>query len=414
MRSLLFLATILLLLCIVTAQWDEEPCEDSENDDPECPGEPDDDPPWPTPTSDPDPEETSPPDPPVPKPTGIGTFYNVTIYQPDNSAHLLTSPRTEYLTNNTMLAAWNDAASTNDTLLVYRSSNHGFTWHPQGGVRSTVAGRRLLEPHLLFIEDLWSGNTNVTLLAVNAVDVTSTNIELYASYDQGETFEFVHRIAEGGPIISVGGAAVVEPFMLYHDKRLTVYFSDQRDGQHAQKVVQLSTEDMWTTWGTATDVTSSAALSDILGSLSAAEVRGLPNNQYLLVVESMRNGTSQVQYGITENPENSGIGPFSEVRTATGPQPRGASYVTWSPLGGSNGTIVLSDSTSSSVFINQALGAGHWREIKVKAGRAYGREVRSVPKDKTRLSIAGGSAGLLKAADVLLSIIDLEKAIATL
>ena len=51
----------------------------------------------------------------------------------------------------------------------------------------------------------------MTLLAVNAIDEKSTNIELYASWDQGVTFEFVHRVAEGGPI---GAKAVGQPFML--------------------------------------------------------------------------------------------------------------------------------------------------------------------------------------------------------
>lgn len=50
--------------------------------------------------------------------------------------------------------------------------------------------------------------------------------------------------------------------------------------------------------------------------------------------------------------------------------------MTWTPLGGVNGTIVLSDSRSNSVFINQALGEGTWREVKTTAGRASAREVR--------------------------------------
>ncbi|KAH9876583.1 hypothetical protein J1614_003714 [Plenodomus biglobosus] len=408
MRVPLFLTTLLLILGIVTAQWDDDPCED-----PQCPGDPEDDPPWqPTPTSEPDPDETATPDPPVPIPTGIDTFYNATIYQPDSATHHLTSPRTEYLPNNTVLAVWNDAASINDTLLVYRSSNNGFSWYSHGTAKSTIAGRTLLEPHVLFVENSWSGDVNITLLAVNAVDATSTNIELYASYDYGATFDFVHRIAEGGPVtLNTDGTAVGEPFMLYHDKRLTVYFSDQRDSRYAQKIVQQSTDDMWGSWGTTSDVATSVTPTVSLGALSAAK---LPSGQYLLAVESSQNDTSYIQCKTTGTPENPGVASFIDIRTTTGLQPGGASYVTWSSLGGSNGTVVLSDSRSNSVFINQAVGAGLWREVSLKAGRAYGREVRSVPKDKTKLSIVTGSEGFSKSSDVLVSVIDLEKAIAAM
>ena len=54
----------------------------------------------------------------------------------------------------------------------------------------------------------------------------------------------------------------------------------------------------------------------------------------------------------------------------------GAPSVTWSPLGGPNGTIVLSDSRSNSVFINQARGQGVWKEVKTNAGRGAGRELK--------------------------------------
>lgn len=51
---------------------------------------------------------------------------------------------------------------------------------------------------------------------MNVVDAKSTNIELYARWDQGITFEFVHRIAEGSPIdVATGAKAVSEPYILF-------------------------------------------------------------------------------------------------------------------------------------------------------------------------------------------------------
>jgi hypothetical protein len=65
------------------------------------------------------------------------------------------------------------------------------------------------------------------------------------------------------------------------------------------------------------------------------------------------------------------------ITTSSGLRPQGAPFVTWSSLGGVNGTIVVSDSTTNSLFVNQALGEGVWKVVKTTAGRAYGREVRA-------------------------------------
>ncbi|KAH7074237.1 hypothetical protein FB567DRAFT_479748 [Paraphoma chrysanthemicola] len=407
MRAISVFLLLVLFACAVKAQWDDPDWPDDPDDD-----DPDDDGPWrpsstrgrPTPTRQSE-------DPPEPTPTGVETFANVTVYQPDDASHHLTSPRTENLPNNTILSVWNDLKQANNTLQVYRSTNNGFSWYAHGTVQSTVAGRKLLEPHLLFVEGSWSSETDVTLLAVNAVDEKSTNIELYASWDQGATWEFVHRIAEGG---AVGAKAVGEPYMMFHDQRLTVYYSDGRDSQHAGKVSQQSAADMWDTWGTAIDVVAKIAPADQASAASAAK---LPNNQYIIAFEASQSGNSSnvavpVQYKIAASPENAGTELPLDVTTASGLKPQGAPFVTWSSLGGANGTIILSDSSSNSLFINQALGTGLWKVISTVAGRAYGREVRIVPDDKRALRITGGSEGKGRSSDVLVTIVDLEKALA--
>jgi hypothetical protein len=225
MRSTVFFLALFLFLFTVKAQWG--PDDPNDPDDPQWPGDPDDpddDPPWrptptrrPTPTQRPTPtpsptEPEDPDDPPAPIFTGVDVFANATVYQPDDSSHHLTSPRTENLPNNTILAVWNDSAQTQSTLQVYQSTNNGFSWYQYGTAKSTVSGRKLLEPHLLFVEGSFSGDVNITLLAANAVDAKSTNIELYASYDNGVTFEFVHRVAEGGP---VDAKAVGAPHLVF-------------------------------------------------------------------------------------------------------------------------------------------------------------------------------------------------------
>jgi hypothetical protein len=226
MRSVALFLALFLFVCAVRAQWDngDPPHWPDDPDEPSDPDDPNDDPrpsrrptptrkptPTPRPTPTPTTSPADPEDPPEPIFTGVDTFSNATIYQPDDSSHHLTSPRTENLPNNTVLAVWNDPAQIKSTLQVFQSTNNGFSWYSYGTAKSTVSGRKLLEPHLLFVQGSWGGDTNTTLLAVNAIDSKSTNIEIYASYDQGVTFDFVHRVAEGG---AVGAKAVGEPYLL--------------------------------------------------------------------------------------------------------------------------------------------------------------------------------------------------------
>lgn len=81
-------------------------------------------------------------------------------------------------------------------------------------------------------------------------------------------------------------------------------------------------------------------------------------------------------YKLSNDPENFASAPAQRLTVDTGAQPNGGPYVTWSPIGGVNGTIVVSDSDSNAVFVNRALGVGNWTEVKTTAGRAYSREIR--------------------------------------
>jgi hypothetical protein len=176
----------------------------------------DGDPDEPTPTSEPDPD----PEPPAPTYTGVDAFANATVYQPEVSSHQVTFPRTENLPNNTVLAAWNEPAEANGAVLVYRSTNSGFSWYSLASAASKTRGRTLQQPHILFINGTGRENDDgeidrgTVLMAVNAVDAKSTNIEVYASADLGESWELASRVVSGGPLVERNGTAVSNPFLI--------------------------------------------------------------------------------------------------------------------------------------------------------------------------------------------------------
>jgi hypothetical protein len=165
-----------------------------------------------------------------------------------------------------------------------------------------------------------------------------------------------------------------------------------------------------------------------------ADCTQLPNNQYILTyTQSLLDATKgtytdPVYYKIASSPENFGAALTQQIRTNTGSTPQGASFVTCSSMGGANGTVVLSDSRTSSLFINENHGDGAWTEIPSTAGRAVGREVRVrkcisrinrfsrlglhalANNDATKLRIVSGSQlGQQQSSQVLLTVMSLAK-----
>jgi hypothetical protein len=145
----------------------------------------------------------------------IDTFINVTVYDPGSTAQV-SYARTVDLPNNTVLAVWNDLDQPNVTISIYRSTDSGYSWRSFGSATSDEPGRKLLQPYLIYLGQSFGEDYGGTVvLAVNAVDNKSTNIELYASWDNGQTFEFESRVATGGPSNAPNGATAVRaPFLL--------------------------------------------------------------------------------------------------------------------------------------------------------------------------------------------------------
>ena len=81
-------------------------------------------------------------------------------------------------------------------------------------------------------------------------------------------------------------------------------------------------------------------------------------------------------YKLATSPENFASAPAQKIVVTDGVQPNAGPFVTWTSYGGTNGTIVVSDSNNKNVYVNEALGQGTWKEVKTTAGRAYSREVQ--------------------------------------
>lgn len=116
-----------------------------------------------------------------------------------------------------------------------------------------------------------------------------------------------------------------------------------------------------------------------------------------------------VSYRITSDPESFNSAPNYLLKTANGFQPTSSPYVVWTPYGGANGTIIVSSGTSGSIFVNQALGQGEWREIATPEPASYSRSLRILDGNPQFLMISGG--GVLQGQDnkVTVSMMDLKE-----
>ena len=148
--------------------------------------------------------------------TSVDTFANVTIFDPDPN-NRVTYVRTESIPDGSLFATWSNNATENGTIPIYRSTDNGFSWYTAATVTSDETNRRLVQPHLLYINETFGSYTDgVLLLAVNAIDNTSTNIQIYASADSGDTWSLATTVATGGKANTTNGATPVwEPFLMY-------------------------------------------------------------------------------------------------------------------------------------------------------------------------------------------------------
>jgi len=147
----------------------------------------------------------------------------------------------------------------------------------------------------------------------------------------------------------------------------------------------------------------------------------LPDGNYMMTYEfgggPLASGATDfefpVYYRINRNPLDFNNSVGLPLVTDTGIQPTSSPYITWTPVGGPNGTILVSSGTLSEVFINQALGdVNSWRSIPTPEGVSYTRHLRVFRGNSNHLLIIGG--GQLPPSTtnrVTVSVIDIKKSL---
>ncbi|ROW02528.1 hypothetical protein VMCG_06138 [Cytospora schulzeri] len=336
----------------------------------------------------------------------IPTFDNVVIFNPADADNY-TDPEVLYartaeltLSGNVLLATFENYSPEPPPVYfpIYRSADHGLTWEHIANVTDQANGwGNRYQPFLYELPvDFGGYAAGTVLLAGNSIpsDLSSTQIDVYASTDAGYTWEFVSHVAAGGEAEPDNGVTPVwEPFLMIYEDQLVIYYSDQRDAAHGQKLVHQTTTDLLT-W---TDPVDDVAYDEYTDRPGMTTVAQLPTGDYIMTYEWGHNFSGSYSFAVTYRISASPLDfdsadPVPLVAANTGTEPKGSPYVVFSDaVGGVNGTIVVSCGGLSTVFTNSALGdADEWYEYETPEPTSYSRHLRVFAEDQTKLLIAGG------------------------
>jgi hypothetical protein len=205
------------------------------------------------------------------------------------------------------------------------------------------------------------------------------------------TWKFVSHIARGGVAKPNNGLTPVwEPFLMMYQGKMVYYYSDQRDKKHGQKLDHQISDDLRRWEAPVNDVTD----SDYKGRPGMTTIAKLPNEQYILTYEycGAPQGGCPVYYRLSPDPLKFHSAQAHQLKTPDGKGISGSPYVVWTPAGGKDGTVVVSCSGSSEVFVNRNLAApgSQWTKMGTQAPRSYTRSLMVMADAKQILIVGGG------------------------
>ncbi|MEK8207169.1 RICIN domain-containing protein [Paenibacillus sp. FSL R5-0636] len=322
----------------------------------------------------------------------VNAFGPNVLYVPpaDSPSYGALSPRAIQLkysgiNNNKMYATFEQTSNTTPVFPIYESVDNGVTWNQVGEVEDNQNGWGMLNCPELFELPQSIGNmpAGTMLLAGNSVpsNKAATKLELYKSNDLGRTWTYVSTIAEGGRN-DIGYDPIWEPFFLVHNNKLIVYYSDERDPAHAQKLVHQTTLE-GTNWG---PVVADVAFADSKLRPGMPTIAKLGNGNYAMTYEMVGYPGVPNYLKISADPESWNP---TEVGTLVGYG--GSPYI--SALG--DGRLVLNVAGKKEVLINSSRvdASGSWVPYNPPVDAGYNRQLLPLSNGRLFIPQAGFFSG---------------------
>ncbi|KAK4186972.1 Sialidase [Podospora australis] len=334
-------------------------------------------------------------------PVPFSPFSRRIIYDPPAGSRA-SYPRQAELQDGTLLVTTTVMGDSffraNASFPVFESKDGGVTWDWISNITDQVNGWGMsAQPAIYELPEPLGGFEAGTILASgNSWSDNGTRIDLYASTDKARTWQFVSRVAEGGrPNTTNGATPIWEPFLLAYNHELIVYYSDQRDPEHGQKLAHQRSADL-RTWG---PVVNDVAYELYIARPGMTVVAHIPPiNKWILVYEypignSSSHGVNYpVYYRLAEHPTEFDSAPGIPIVIEGKVAPNASPYVVWSPSGGPNGTIIVSDADRDEVYSNRFGGDPEkWEMHPCSQPSAYSRALHVFNKYPENLMVLGGS-----------------------
>ena len=212
------------------------------------------------------------------------------------------------------------------------------------------------------IGEMPEGTLLLAACSIDAAHASRSCLQLYRSYDIGQTWEQFSTLVSSG-----ASNGVWEPFLLVlPDGRLACYYSDYSENeQHSQKIVMKISED-GVNWGETIDL---IALEDQTLRPGMSTVALMNDGRYIMTYEMCdaddpdcgnavhyRFSTDGIDWG---DPADPGV----KLVTDTGAVPGSAPYIAYVPGYGENGLLLVTavfqtpaQSKGNIVYVNDRMG----------------------------------------------------------
>ncbi|GAA3601153.1 sialidase family protein [Kineosporia mesophila] len=315
--------------------------------------------------------------------------------------------------NQTMLATFAKGGhNAPGTLPIYRSTNGGDSWSQISTVSSNTAGWDIEAPTLFEVPRTISGLNAGDILAAGTAwpvgDYTQQRVEVFRSTNGGASWSYLSNCTSTTGQPNTWGHGIWEPaFLVADNNSLACFISDERPANTATNN-QIIGHYTSTNGGVSWNSTLTADVSfpaDNLARPGMQTFAELPNGDFIMSYEMCRDATNadhacEVYVKTSADGLNWGAAGSAGtlVQTADSRQLLHTPYISWTPGGGTNGTLLLSGQrvvagptgnksvlaeSGTVLFVNRNLGAGAWTEaatpVTVNPTGGYATGVPSCP-----------------------------------